>query len=279
MGRMDFASIYQTLLGVLYGDCLGASTEGHRKPVPEDKIVVGPSRYGHAAGRGTDDTETTLAVAHGLIDARANASNPTETIARRLLQWRESGPRDIGRATARGLESYAQTGNPLGGPRDDHAVANGSLMRSAPFVAYGRRGPQVAAESSCTTHAHPVVLDCVRAYVGVLVDLCQGHDVGESDIGWWPGQRIRQEIERVPCEGEGHAVYAANLAAWAALFADDFESGLRRVIRLGGDTDTNGAICGAVLGARFGFPPHLGEQLDAGRVREVGQVARALSGD
>ncbi len=35
--------------------------------------------------------------------------------------------------------------------------------------------------------------------------------------------------------------------------AEDFESGLRQVIELGGDTDTNGAIVGAILGGRFGL--------------------------
>ena len=35
--------------------------------------------------------------------------------------------------------------------------------------------------------------------------------------------------------------------------AQDFEHGLRAVIEAGGDTDTNGAVAGAVLGARFGI--------------------------
>ena len=31
-----------------------------------------------------------------------------------------------------------------------------------------------------------------------------------------------------------------------------FESALRQVVEAGGDTDTNGAVAGAVLGARYG---------------------------
>lgn len=38
-------------------------------------------------------------------------------------------------------------------------------------------------------------------------------------------------------------------AAWAA----DFEQGVVAAIRGGGDTDTRGAITGAILGARFGL--------------------------
>jgi ADP-ribosyl-[dinitrogen reductase] hydrolase len=36
------------------------------------------------------------------------------------------------------------------------------------------------------------------------------------------------------------------------LVAVDLRSGLERVVRLAGDADTNGAVAGAMLGARFG---------------------------
>ena len=38
----------------------------------------------------------------------------------------------------------------------------------------------------------------------------------------------------------------------ALLREGDFETEVRRVISLGGDTDTNGAVAGALLGAREG---------------------------
>ncbi len=43
---------------------------------------------------------------------------------------------------------------------------------------------------------------------------------------------------------------AALISFWQA---ENFEQGLRHVVEVGGDTDTNGAIAGAVLGARFGL--------------------------
>ena len=51
------------------------------------------------------------------------------------------------------------------------------------------------------------------------------------------------------------SMQAALVSYWRA---EGFETGLRQVIEAGGDTDTNGAIVGAVLGARFGttaIPP------------------------
>ena len=46
------------------------------------------------------------------------------------------------------------------------------------------------------------------------------------------------------------SMQAALVSYWRA---ESFEAGLRQVIEAGGDTDTNGAIVGAVLGARFGL--------------------------
>ena len=40
---------------------------------------------------------------------------------------------------------------------------------------------------------------------------------------------------------------------WCATQAPDFEEALVAVVGAGGDTDTNGAVGGAVLGARFGL--------------------------
>ena len=45
------------------------------------------------------------------------------------------------------------------------------------------------------------------------------------------------------------ALKAALISYWRA---ENFESGLSEIVEAGGDTDTNGAIVGAVLGARFG---------------------------
>ena len=50
----------------------------------------------------------------------------------------------------------------------------------------------------------------------------------------------------------GWTVYTTRLALLGLLDAKGFRPGLERVVRLGGDADTNGAVAGALLGARFG---------------------------
>ena len=50
----------------------------------------------------------------------------------------------------------------------------------------------------------------------------------------------------------GYTLKAMQVALWCAREANDFEEALITVVSAGGDTDTNGAVAGAVLGARFG---------------------------
>src|SRR5262249_38705405 len=51
---------------------------------------------------------------------------------------------------------------------------------------------------------------------------------------------------------EGYVRVAFRLAFWELLHAPDLRAGLIDAVNRGGDADTNGAIAGALLGARHG---------------------------
>ena len=51
----------------------------------------------------------------------------------------------------------------------------------------------------------------------------------------------------------GYVLKTMCAALWSARHPDNFEDGLSMIVSAGGDADTNGAIAGAVLGARFGL--------------------------
>ena len=51
----------------------------------------------------------------------------------------------------------------------------------------------------------------------------------------------------------GHTLIALQVGLWAAETALDFGEALEEVMQAGGDTDTNGTVAGAVLGARYGY--------------------------
>ena len=51
----------------------------------------------------------------------------------------------------------------------------------------------------------------------------------------------------------GYTLRTLSAALWCYWHSQSFEEGLLSVVNEGGDADTNGAIAGAILGAKFGF--------------------------
>ena len=68
-----------------------------------------------------------------------------------------------------------------------------------------------------------------------VADIAEPHEIGLD--GWDMGFTLK----------------AMQVALWCVYRAADFEEALIAVVNAGGDTDTNGAVAGAVLGARFGL--------------------------
>ena len=66
---------------------------------------------------------------------------------------------------------------------------------------------------------------------------------------------VDTEVEDVCADdgSMGFTLLTLRLALIALWRAPDFERGLRSIVEAGGDTDTNGAVAGALLGARFGI--------------------------
>ena len=76
---------------------------------------------------------------------------------------------------------------------------------------------------------------------GVLSAILDGTPM-VSDASW-----LRREQMLI-----GHTLIALQCGLWAARTPLNFEAALRQLVEAGGDTDTNAAVAGAVLGARYG---------------------------
>ena len=64
------------------------------------------------------------------------------------------------------------------------------------------------------------------------------------------------EYKDAPAEkisGDGYCVYTLEAALWAFLSTDSFVEGLKKVVALGDDTDTTGAVYGQIAGAYYGI--------------------------
>jgi ADP-ribosylglycohydrolase len=87
-------------------------------------------------------------------------------------------------------------------------------------------------------------------------------------------------IEELELSGDaliGYCLKTFGSAVWALRYAESFIDGIARIVREGGDADTNASAAGALLGAKFGFEGIPREFVDFMFVgqwlwREIGQL-------
>ena len=271
------------LLGQAVGDALGLPWEGlsRRRAV---KMYSTPDRYRFLFGRGmiSDDTE------HACMTAQALLAHPEDPIlfARSLgwkLRWWLAGlPAGIGFATLRAImKLWAGVSPSASGV---YSAGNGPAMR-APVLGAFFRGDRAALRqyikaSTRLTHIDP------KAEEGALVVACSARWAVKgrngSDDPLHLLDRLSEEVTDPELAGLLERVAKGLSMNWSVSeFADsmgleegvsgyiyhtvpvvlfaflrhlgDFDSTVKSVIALGGDTDSTGAIAGALAGAAAGY--------------------------
>jgi ADP-ribosyl-[dinitrogen reductase] hydrolase len=253
------------LLGQVAGDSLGSLVEFQPASEITARYGDGPrrledgGRWRTIAGQPTDDSEMALALARTIV---AREGFDPESVMEAYRAWYRSSPFDIGQTTAAAL---------LGSPKTE-SQANGSMMRASPLgiLAHARPASQAAdwaRTDAALTHPHPVCGDATAAYV-VAIAHAIGHGTGptpcyEAALRWaqeaGAEPAVIEAIERAAveppvCEGaqQGWVLVALQNAFYELLHASSLEIGVVTTVQRGGDTDTNAAITGALLGAVYG---------------------------
>jgi ADP-ribosyl-[dinitrogen reductase] hydrolase len=261
-------------LGLALGDALGAPFEFLRSnAIPDPVPALDRPWRGGAAGSTTDDT----AMARNLMRSLAtrNGFDPDDLI-RRHVDWLRSDPPDIGTLTGRVLrrvaggedaDSVAQDVWEQRGP--EVSAGNGSVMYCAPLgLAYADRPDELfelAPALSALTHFDGRCRTAVLAVTFAVAALVRGEEAEhaaraalEAVADHEGGEELEYLVEAAgsarPVDGpdQGFCLFTAGLALQALIRGGDAEAELRRVVSLGGDTDTNAAVAGALLGARDG---------------------------
>ncbi len=294
------------VLGLALGDALGAPFEGLRAeevPSPLPALVLpGPGR---PPGYTTDDT----ALARNLVRSLAERSGfDPEDLLRRHVAWFRAGGFGIGSLTRRVLSRVARGEPPAEAARaawEERGPAvsagNGSVMYCAPLgLAHALRPEaltELAPALSALTHYDGRCRTAVLAVSVAAAALARGEARGAAveaalaaAAGRPGGGELAELLEVVgrsrAVDGPdmGYCLLTAAVALQTLRDVDGFEDGLRRVVGLGGDTDTNGAVAGALLGTavgRGGLPPAWLERLQDGEAIEAeaeGLVALAEGG-
>ncbi len=259
------------LLGQLAGDALGSlvefqSPERIRQDHPGGiRDLADGGAWNTLAGQPTDDSEMALLLARVLVNRDAYDA---EEARRAYVYWLHSGPFDCGATVASGLR----------GRPNPESQANGALMRVSPLGIFAAgREPRLAArwamEDARLTHPHPVCQHADALFtMAVAQAVTQDHspeDLYRKILGWAeaPGvpdtlrEAVKRASKRPPADylhRQGWVLIAFQNALWQLLHAPNAEEGVIDTVSRGGDTDTNAAICGALLGAVYGrraLPP------------------------
>jgi ADP-ribosylglycohydrolase/fructose-1,6-bisphosphatase/inositol monophosphatase family enzyme len=246
------------LLGQVIGDSLGSLVEG--KPAAEiARLYPGGPReladggvYKTLAGQPTDDSELALALARTLArERRYEAAQVLDA----YRAWLTSRPVDVGMTTERGLLGVAAT----------ESESNGSLMRVSPIGVWAAGDAALAArtarDDSALTHANPVCLDACAAYCAAIAtgvagggaeamfDAALAHSKGPAH------EAIRRAAkEHAPADFFAHPTWTLVTLqnAFYCLKTLSLEEAIVQTVARGGDTDTNAAVAGALVGACHG---------------------------
>ena len=262
------------VLGLALGDGLGAPFEFRRAAqVPDPLPAFELPWNGLAPGSTTDDTAMARNLTRSLV---GRGGFDADDVARRHVAWLATDPPDVGVLTRRVLTGirdgdrdaarrYVQERGP------EMSAGNGSVMYCAPLgLAYARRpealfelAPALSAithwDGRCRTACLAVTLGVAGLARGEPPDDVVG-DAVRATLDLEGGEELEFLVAEAgrarPIDGpdQGFCLFTAGVALRTAVEAPSVEAGLRSVVALGGDTDTNGAVAGALLGARDGSP-------------------------
>ena len=290
------------LLGLACGDALGRPVEFKSASAISTEHgrldeMVEEGTWNQPAGTITDDTEQALCIARSLVEQQT--FDPAD-IARRFVAWYDTGPFDIGGMTARSLsrlkhgDAWDEAGRHVWEQsREGQNAGNGSVMRCPPLaVPYASDWDRLAAvsrQSSQITHADPrctygcAILNLTIA--GLLENTDAPLQAALDDVDSDAPDELVTALEPVargetpsPLETSGYVVHSLQTALHDGLVADSAEDAMVTAVNRGGDTDTIGAIAGAVAGARFGASQLPERWLSAiNEVREIKSLASQLT--
>ncbi|MDP1825208.1 MAG: ADP-ribosylglycohydrolase family protein [Archangium sp.] len=264
------------LWGQAVGDALGTTVEfqdqlgiATRAPSAWPRELIGEGPFQLLPGQVTDDTELALCLARSLAKL---GRYDGEDVAGAYARWRRSGPFDCGQATDQAFGRSLDTGPGLAERMRQRASrktqANGSLMRSSPLGIFGASLPrevlaQLARADSTLSHPDAVCQAACAVFVTTVAEAIStglgGSELYARALAFAADSPVRDTLEAAAKElpvSDGESQGWVRLALQHAFFhlahSTDFEAALVQTVSMGGDTDTNAAIVGALLGATLG---------------------------
>lgn len=225
------------MIGAIIGDIVGSTYEFNNTSDYNFPLFATGSSF-------TDDTICTLAIADAIISGKPYKD--------RLLEWCRAYPYPMGGYGGRFAQWIASGGNePYG------SFGNGSAMRVSPVAwAYDdlRDVLKEATKTAMPTHSHPEGVKGAMAVAHAIwyfrsnMKMDGFIDAMQEYYPNFQHEHYKVGVFDETCQG------TVPLCLNIVCHARGFEDAIRIAVSHGGDSDTIGAIVGAMAEARFGIP-------------------------
>jgi ADP-ribosylglycohydrolase len=265
-------------------------TEADKK-LEEDKLsdgsypIKGGGPFDIMAGQVTDDSEMMFGLMDSLIEMGRYSQ---EDVAKKYIRWYKTEPIDKGFTIGRAINTRKIADNSTdmidnAKEMNKHSASNGALMKISPIGAFGviltdEELLEVVQKECDLTHPNSLVKDICYVYCIAIKYSILG--LTKEDIFKMmllKATHVRTKIilkdamiSADPCfiiedikrkedyictdniKFQGYIGIAIQNAIYEFMHSDNPSKSIVRVARRGGDTDTNCAIAGALLGAYYG---------------------------
>lgn len=271
-------------LGQLCGDALRSVVEFLSPDEIAERFPQGVSMGGlrrkqdTLEGQMTDDSEMACELGWALIKS-GGLGFREDLVAGGYVRWTRSEPFDIGNTIGTVLAGIRETDRDIARRAREAAQqyqgareGNGAMMRQSPFGIWGACLPvetvgSAVRKDTLLTHASEVTVTASQVYVDTLAMMVQNPLSPEEaygvalqtadNIAAPPAvcgalSRARDEVPVLHRGHIGFVILALQNAFFQLLHAPSLAEGVKRTVALGGDTDTNAAIAGALLGGMYG---------------------------
>jgi ADP-ribosyl-[dinitrogen reductase] hydrolase len=277
------------LLGLVAGNQLGVPTE--RLGTPEAIRQAFPNGVWDLApppknSPYDDDAAMALLLGESLVQCKGFDATDA---AGRWVKWMKVDGRGIGATTRRALTLIDRGKEPFEAGRLAYqenprgSAGNGAVMRCLPVALRYHddldRLMRVSTQQAAITHADERCTWGAAAVNLAVRELLHGNIYFIDEVLHRLRDRaprpLVEAIHRVPREAQedlpitahgaaGYVVHCVEIAFWFVMHDRTLEDALVYLAQAGGDTDTNAAVAGALLGARYGetaLPPRWMDQL------------------
>lgn len=233
------------MYGAIIGDIAGSTLEFKRKKNYDFQIFLPGSDI-------TDDTIMTIAVARALMQWKQEGGDLHEAMRFHMRDLGRKYPYPLG-GYGSGFKSWLRSNSKLA----YNSCGNGSAMRVSPcgLIAESlEEALELAKISAEVTHNHPEGIKGAQATAAAVYLAKTGHTIPKIRTyihkNFYPMDRTCDEIRPV-YRFEPTCQKSVPESIIAFLESESYEDAIRKVISLGGDADTMGAITGAIAWAYY----------------------------